>query len=344
MRCLLLATDLAASLSACAALPDQLYAPDTPPVALVGIEEAGLVDLRGSYRAAVCARLPAEGPACDDILLRLAGEPPAAAAPANTDLTRRFRIAFVPGLFAECFDPYARTFGDAQKELEAQGFSAAYFQLPGRGSAVDNADRLAEMLAAHSEDARPFVIFAHSKGLVDVLEMLLRHPETARNIAAIVGVAGAANGSPLASELEAFYRAGVAGFPFLACDAGDGRELLDLEKQRRLVWWQAHREDIRVPLFSLVATPQPDSISPLLRFSYDRLARIDPRNDGKLIWYDQIAPQSHLLGYVNADHWTIAVPAYQEVGALEVLYEDLVPRPVLIRAAIEVVAASLAGG
>ncbi len=336
---------LAASLAAgCAKLPERLYDTDTPPVTLTGIGQAGLVDLRAEFRTVACGRLPARGPACEDVVLRLAGEAPPSPLPAEENLTKRFRIGFVPGLFAECFDRYARTFSDVQSGLEAEGFVAAYFPLPGRGSAADNAGRLAEILAVLPEDPRPFILFAHSKGLIDALEMLLRHPGAAQGIAAVVGVAGAANGSPLADDLGALYRAGASGFPFMDCEAGDGRELDDLERERRLAWWQAHRNDIEVPLYSLVAAPQPGSISPLLRFSYDRLARIEPRNDGKLIWYDQIAPRSHLLGYVNADHWTIAVPAYRDIEALTALYEDAVPRTALLRAAIEVVAASLPGG
>lgn len=338
-QALLFATGLAAG---CAQLPERLYSSDTPPAALLGVEQARLVDLRAEFRTAACRRLTADDPACDDLVLRLAGEAPATSPEPAADLARRFRVAFVPGLFAECFDRHARTFGDAQRSLEEEGFVAAYLPVAGRGSIVENADRLAEFLAILPEDPRPFVVFAHSKGLLDILEMVVRHPEASQNIAAIVGIAGAVNGSPLAGNLGALYRAGAAGFPFMDCKAGDGRELDDLERERRLTWWRDHRDDIEVPLYSLVAAPQPESISPLLRFSYDRLASIDPRNDGKLLWYDQIMPRSRLLGYVNADHWTIAVPAYKEIEALALLYDDRVPRGLLLRAAIEVVAASLA--
>lgn len=35
---------------------------------------------------------------------------------------------------------------------------------------------------------------------------------------------------------------------------------------------------------------------------------IEPLNDGQLLYFDQIIPGASLLGYVNADHWTVAVP------------------------------------
>ncbi len=35
---------------------------------------------------------------------------------------------------------------------------------------------------------------------------------------------------------------------------------------------------------------------------------IDGRNDSQVIFYDQVIPGSSLVGYINADHWAIAVP------------------------------------
>ena len=87
--------------------------------------------------------------------------------------------------------------------------------------------------------------------------------------------------------------------------------------------------------------PQPNEISPANRATYNRLARVEPRNDGKLIWYDQIAPGSFLLGYVNADHWAVAIPLADELPAFSFLFRDNVPRVALMRAAIDVVAATL---
>ena len=41
---------------------------------------------------------------------------------------------------------------------------------------------------------------------------------------------------------------------------------------------------------------------------YDLLKAIDPRNDGLLLFSDQVIPGSILLGYVNADHWEVVLP------------------------------------
>ena len=74
---------------------------------------------------------------------------------------------------------------------------------------------------------------------------------------------------------------------------------------------------------------------------HTRLSRIDPRNDGQLLWYDAIAPLGYLLGYVNADHLAIGVPASQQMPALSFLFKDNVPRAALVKGAIEVAAETL---
>ena len=58
-----------------------------------------------------------------------------------------------------------------------------------------------------------------------------------------------------------------------------------------------------MPIFTLVTVPRREHVSPLMRPAYLTLARLEPRNDGNLLWYDQIPPGSHLLGYLDADHW-----------------------------------------
>ena len=38
------------------------------------------------------------------------------------------------------------------------------------------------------------------------------------------------------------------------------------------------------------------------------MSLVDSRNDSQMIFYDQMIPGSVLLGYVNADHWAVAIP------------------------------------
>jgi hypothetical protein len=71
------------------------------------------------------------------------------------------------------------------------------------------------------------------QGLVDVLEFVVRYPVAAKRIAAIVGIASAANGTPLADDVREIYRDWGADFPLPGCDKGTGAEVDDLRRDVR---------------------------------------------------------------------------------------------------------------
>jgi len=45
------------------------------------------------------------------------------------------------------------------------------------------------------------------------------------------------------------------------------------------------------------------------------LRNTDPRNDGQVIFYDQVIPGASLFGYINLDHWAIAVPVKEKTAS-----------------------------
>ena len=88
---------------------------------------------------------------------------------------------------------------------------------------------------------------------------------------------------------------------------------------------------------------RPVYISSILIKSYNKLARIDSRNDSQVIFYDQVIPGSTLVGYVNADHWALAVPiarTHSIVGSMLVT-RNAYPREALVEAILRFVEADL---
>jgi hypothetical protein len=335
----------ALGLAACAS--PALYTASTPPTVLTTSAAAGVHDLRGVYREALCRRLAPTGRPCEDVLPRLSGERAPATASIPTpmaELASRYRVVFVAGFMAECVSPIITPFADVVEALRAAGVEARFLTTGGRGTAAENAAQLARHLDALAADPRPFIVVGYSKGLVDVLELVVSHPEVAARIAAVVSVAGAANGSPFADQFNAAYRVLVARMPLVVCARGTGDEIDDLRRDVRLEWWRRHGPILTVPIFALVTTPRPERISPLMWPVYRTLARVEPRNDGHLVWYDQIPPGARLLGFLDADHWTVATPYTTELPLGRVLFHDSVPRPLVIQAALEVVDAFLQGG
>ena len=67
---------------------------------------------------------------------------------------------------------------------------------------------------------------------------------------------------------------------------------------------------------------------------YKKLSRIDPRNDGQVLFYDQVIPGSTLVGYLNADHWAVAVPIARTHGTIGklVVTQNAFPREALMEA------------
>src|SRR6266446_89300 len=294
------------ALTACSSVPNQGPSDTSAPAILAALQAAGVRDLRGSYRAALCRRLRDDGASCDEVLLRLPGEEALSATPPMADLARRYRVAFVPGLFADCVGPLLRPFAGVERDLAQAGVDVHYLPVAGRGTSAANAERLASQVAALPDDPRPLIVFAYSKGLPD--------------------------------ELQSEYRTWLSSFRLLSCAPGTGEEIDDVRRAVRLEWWRQHRATISVPVFSLVTMPRPDHLTPFTAATYHRLASIDPLNDGMLFWYDQILPGSHLLGFVNADHWSVVQSAGRDLPIMGVLFRDgHVPRTLLVEAAIEVV-------
>jgi hypothetical protein len=332
----------ALALAACASPP--LYTASTPPMVLATSAAAGVHDLRGVYREAFCRRLASTGRPCEDVLLRLAGEraPATASLPLPmAELASRYRVVFVAGFMAECVSLIITPFSDVVEVLKAAGVDARFLTTGGRGTVTENAAQLARQLDALPADPRPFIVVAYSKGIADVLELAVSHADVATRIAAVVSVAGAVNGSPLADQFRAAYRVLVARMPLVVCARGTGDEIDDLRRDVRLEWWRRHGPVLAVPIFTLVATPRRERISPLLWPVYRTLARVEPRNDGHLVWHDQIPPGSRLLGFLDADHFTVATPYATELPLASLVFHDAVPRPIVIQAALEVVDAFL---
>ena len=83
----------------------------------------------------------------------------------------------------------------------------------------------------------------------------------------------------------------------------------------------------------------PERISTVLLSSYEKLSRVDARNDGQLLFYDQVIPGSTLLGYINADHWALTVPIARSHSMLgsTVVDQNQYPREALLEAVLRFV-------
>ena len=115
-------------------------------------------------------------------------------------------------------------------------------------------------------------------------------------------------GSALADDSEQWQADLLRHWPKADCDAGDGGGVASLRPEVRKAWLAQNPLPSNVRYYSLVTLPDPERISRIVRSSYKKLGQIDWRNDSQVIYFDQIVPGSTLLGFLNADHWAVAVP------------------------------------
>jgi hypothetical protein len=67
--------------------------------------------------------------------------------------------------------------------------------------------------------------------------------------------------------------------------------------------------------------------------------RVDARNDSQVVFYDAIVPGSALVGYLNADHWAVAVPISQTHATIAktLVTQNAYPRAALAEAILRIV-------
>ncbi|SAK95109.1 hypothetical protein AWB80_07061 [Caballeronia pedi] len=338
---------------ACATKPLIPYSTGTPPLVLMPASQAGIVDERGRFREIYCAVLEARGSEvsdyrpCEDALTRVGTEPPGTGKPVELGQSRRHLIAaVVPGIGYDCFKSWLSPPDTVVTHLRRSGFDATLVDVDALSSPSYNARQIRDVIMAMPapEGAPRIVLIGYSKGAPDMLEALVTYPEIRSRVAAVVSAAGAIGGSPLANDAEQYQADLLRYFPGATCTSGDGGGVQSLRPAVRRAWLAQHPLPGELHYYTIVTFPQPDRISSILKSSYNKLSHVDSRNDSQVVFYDQVLPGSTLLGYVNADHWALAVPVartHPTIGALFVT-QNAYPREALAEAILRFVEEDLA--
>jgi hypothetical protein len=334
-------------LAACASKPLVPYTTDTPPLVLAPAAQAGIVDKRARFREIYCAVLEArrelpDHRSCDEALTRVGDEPAGTARPVDLGPSnRRLVAAMVPGLGFECFEKWLEPPGSAAAHVRQFGYDQVVIKVDALSGTETNARQIRDALLAMPAEPGPprLVLLGYSKGAPDILEALVTYPEIRSRVAAVVSLAGAIGGSPLANDAKQSQADMLRHFPGSTCESGDAGAVESLRPATRRAWLATHPLPKDIRYYSLVTFPRPERISSVLKSSYRKLARIDPRNDSQVIFYDQVIPGSDLIAYVNADHWALVVPvgrSHTTIGAMFVT-ENAYPREALLEAVLRFV-------
>ncbi len=255
---------------------------------------------------------------CDRLLWQLADERPPSGAPASVPtLPADLRVFVVSGAFGDCRKLDTVPFSDEIARLSAEGVRIQAVMVSGRSSASHNSRQIAEAIeSAGVAASERIVLVGYSKGAVDALQLLVDYPDIARQVAVVVSVAGPILGTPLADDADWWYRTFLTKAFAGMCDPGDGGVIVDLRSEMRREWFGKNTLPRNVRYLSLAAFTTERHLARGLRTPWRLLAEYDRRNDGQVLIQDAIIPQSMLLGYVNADHWDVAIAVERQMPYL----------------------------
>lgn len=339
--------------SACSTTPLSPYTEDAPPLILVPVSQAGVEDQRGRFREIFCAVLEVRGQAlpdyqpCDDALTRVGVEPEGTGKSVALGSSQRGLVAMeVPGVGWACFANWLNSEDSSRDHIRQFGYDLIIANVDALSSTTTNARQIRDaIMALEMKDTGPnLVLIGYSKGAPDILEAIVSYPEIRERIAAVVSAAGAVGGSPLANDATQSQLDLLKHWPDAECTSGDGGAVESLRPVTRKTWLAENPLPGDFPYYSLVTYPNPERISSILESSYNKLSRVDARNDSQLLFYDQVIPGSTLIAYINADHWALSVPVartHPTIGSMFVDQNDY-PREALLEAVMRFVEESLA--
>ena len=288
-----------------------------PAQVLTYIGAPPVYDARPRFRSIFCELLDRSrqrlnlSVGCDEWLWRLDDEPQTPAEQIKLpEHDPRLHILMVPGAFSDCLGEMGKSYREGAERLGQLGYTIRNVKINSLSSSTGNASIIAEAVAKETlAPSERLALLGYSKGTTDILHFLVAYPQLAFRVSAVLSVSGAVNGSPLADRYsEAEYDNWIVGLFPGKCRPGDRGVLDSLSRTRQFQWLATHPLPTHVRYFSLGTFARYADMQMFQRATYKLLEKIHPLNDGQLLFMDQIIPGSGLLGYVNADHWTVAVP------------------------------------
>lgn len=247
---------------------------------------------------------------CEDYLWRLNDEP-------LTDAKRillpehdkHLKILIVSGAFSDCFPEIGKAYKSDTEHLTRLGYRIDHVPVSGRSGSDMNASVIAKTVAdLDMETSERLLLLGYSKGTTDILHFLVNYPDLSHKVTAVLSVAGAVNGSIIADRYTKTYYKWLENLSLGDCEPGDRGVLESLTRKEQFRWLVMHPLPQHVQYYSVAAFTHEENIQAALRITYEILEPISPLNDGQLLIFDQLIPGSTLMAYVNADHWTVAVP------------------------------------
>jgi len=267
-------------------------------------------DLSAAFTDTFCSVLQSENPdggewdTCGSYIKSSA----AAASPSHAldSIPTNYRVLVIPGVLSSC-QANTQAFAEGQAHLrEKHGLTVEFLQTPNESSAANGQKIAAYLRQKMQGDPRKYILVGYSKGTPDIQEAIAGDPEARNAVAAVVSIAGAVGGSPIADTMPSIVQQYTATLKLGSCE-GDIAEAFKSLRQDVRKRFLADHPDPLVPSFSLAAVSDADTTSKMLLEAWKLLTAYDSRTDSQLLLPDALIPGGNFLGTLHADHLAVAL-------------------------------------
>lgn len=330
------------------------------------ISKSNIVDDRSRFRELFCKvnKTHSETLAnyrfsnlCDGLLHLLVDEPPlenSSEIVLENRLKNRLKVVVIPGMLNECvvddFSPFSNAIKHLRKEFDID--ISVLSEVRGRASSKHNSSIIFKHINNIVKgDRERVIIVGYSKGVTDLLFYLsdFNYKTSHSKIDAVVSVAGVVNGTPIADDIGTLLKSVMDNLPYDSCPIQDESGVEDLTREKQLLRLGTRSLPSHIQYYSLAAYSEINNISSILKPFHRKLSVVDPRNDGQVIYFDSIIPNSRLLGFANCDHWAVALPIPDNKSSLSFIHRMIAnqadrneyPREVLLESIIRFVDSNL---
>ena len=230
-----------------------------------------------------------------------------AATKALPPIVTSYRVLVVPGVLSSC-QSNTQAFSEGQAHLRDKHAMTVEFMQTPNATSTEVGQQISAYLrkAMAANDQRKYIIVAYSKGAPDVQEALANDPDAKSAVAALVTVAGAVGGSPIAETMPSLVEQYTSSLKLGTCQ-GDVAQAFQSLRQDVRRQFNADHPDPLVPSFSLAAVSDSNSTSKMLLQAWKLLTAYDPRTDSQLLQQDALIPGGNILGVLRGDHLAVAL-------------------------------------
>jgi len=222
-------------------------------------------------------------------------------------IPRIYHVAIVSGVLSVCGGD-STAFREGREHMRAvHGITVDLIPSPD-GSSAANGKTIAQFIkASYRKDGRKFILIGYSKGAPDILEGMADDPEAARDVAALITVAGAIGGSPIADLMPVQAQQWIQAISLGQCKGDLYSAFRSLRRDVRRKFLAQH-PDPGFPVYSISAFSSKDETSKVLVEGWMFLSIFGQPEDSQLLESDTRYPGGHILGAVHADHIAVAIP------------------------------------